>query len=294
MMLRDLARGFVPPIFVRALRRWVLTRNVPSGSPEDQELARLAALPPGQPTTTDIFGWPFYIPDSRSFVQLYGLYFKKRIFDFTPRNRHLHVIDCGANIGVTVSWWKKRYPDAQVLAFEADPDIFHVLHRNCGALPGVRLLNAAVWDQEGEVRFLAKGGEGGHVAELSNRQRLEMIRSVPCVRLRSFLSHKCDFLKMDIEGAEVAVIRDCADALKNVARIFVEYHSFVEEKQSLGETISLLERAGFRLHIHTELPSSRPFDQLVVFNEKDLRLDLFGFRDETKPRQDVVILPKTA
>jgi FkbM family methyltransferase len=216
---------------------------------------------------------------------LYDLYFKKQIFDFALGDRHPYVIDCGANIGVTVTWWKKRYPDAQVLAFEADPDIFRVLERHCGALPGVRLLNAAVWDREGEIPFLSKGSEGGYVAELSNCQRQEMIRSVPCVRLRSFLSQKCDFLKMDIEGAEVAVRRGCADALRNVARTFVEYLSFVEKKQSLGETISVLETAGFRLHILTELPSPTPFEELVVLGEIDLHLDLFGFRDETKPKQ---------
>jgi hypothetical protein len=81
-------------------------------------------------------------------------------------------------------------------------------------------------------------------------------------------------MKMGIERAEGAVIRNCADALKNVARIFVELHSFVDKKQSLGETISVLEQAGFRLHIHTKLTSSRPLDELVVFNEKKLRLDL--------------------
>jgi FkbM family methyltransferase len=293
-MIRDIAREFVPPVLVRALRRWMPARNARSGSPEDQELARLSALPSGQPTTTEIFGWPFYVPDCRSFVHLYDLYFRKRVFDFTSRDHNLYVIDCGANIGVTVSWWKKRYPDAQVLAFEADPDIFQVLQKNCGALPGVRLLNAAVWDKEGQIPFVAKGGEGGHIAELSNRPQRETIRTVPCLRLRSFLSHKCDFLKIDIEGAEVAVIRDCADALQNVARIFVEYHSFVETKQSLGETISLLENAGFRLHVHTELPAPQPFLERQVINEKDLRLDLFGFRDDTKPRHDVVMLPEIA
>jgi hypothetical protein len=144
-MLRDVAREFVPPALARALRCWVPARNTPSGSPEEQELARLAALPPGQPTTTEIFGWTFYIPDGRSFAHLYDLYFKKRIFDFTLEDRAPYIIDRGANIGVTVTWWKKRYPDAQVLAFEADPDIFCVLDRNCRTLPGVRLLNAAIW-----------------------------------------------------------------------------------------------------------------------------------------------------
>jgi hypothetical protein len=38
-------------------------------------------------------------------------------------------------------------------------------------------------------------------------------------------------------------IRDCADALGSVARMCVEYHSFVRRQQKLGETILLLELA---------------------------------------------------
>jgi hypothetical protein len=35
--------------------------------------------------------------------------------------------------------------------------------------------------------------------------------------------------------------------------------------------------------------SCPPQDELIVFNEKDLRLDLFGFRDETRPKQNVAM-----
>jgi hypothetical protein len=62
----------------------------------------------------------------------------------------------------------------------------------------------------------------------------------------------------------------------------------VGKKPFLGETISLLEAAGFRLHFYTELASSSPFNELV---EKDLHLDLFGFRDEPKPGRNVPMSP---
>jgi len=32
-------------------------------------------------------------------------------------------------------------------------------------------------------------------------------------------------LKIDIEGAEYDVLKDCEDSLENVKNIFVEYHS---------------------------------------------------------------------
>jgi FkbM family methyltransferase len=283
-MFRNLAREFVPPVFVRALRRCLPTRGGGCESPEDQELARLGAMPSGQPATTTIFGSPFDLVDGRSFPHLYDLYFRKQPCNFSHSTTPPFIIDCGANVGVSVTRWKTVYPGAQVLAFEADPEIFQVLQKNCRRFSDVRLVNAAVWDKEGELPFVAKGGEGGHLAALSAQRRNDLSCSVPCMRLRSFLTQKCDLLKMDIEGAEVAVLRDCADVLHNVSRLFVEYHSFVHQKQLLGETLSLLENAGFRIHVHAKIRSPRPFDEMRVFNEKDLRLDLFCFRDEARPK----------
>ena len=57
MALRDRAKDFVLPVFVRSLRRWMPTRNAPSGVGGRPGVGRLAALPAGQPTTTEIFGW---------------------------------------------------------------------------------------------------------------------------------------------------------------------------------------------------------------------------------------------
>ena len=36
-------------------------------------------------------------------------------------------------------------------------------------------------------------------------------KTVPCVRLRDLLNEEIDFLKIDIEGAEYEVLKDCAD-----------------------------------------------------------------------------------
>jgi FkbM family methyltransferase len=283
-VLRHIIRELFPPVLVKAIR-YCLPRRVRSAeSGQEEELARLRALPPGQPTVTNIFGWPFHVVDGGSFAYLYYLYFRQQSYNFVPHTDRPFIIDCGANVGVSVTRWKTSYPNAQVLAFEADPQIFQVLQRNCGHLSGVRLVHAAVWDREGEIPFLAKGGEGGHIAEFSNNGGKDICCSVPCVRLRSFLTQKYDLLKMDIEGAEVAVIQDCADALENVARIFIEHHSFIHRKQVLGETLSLLENAGYRIHVHTKVRSPRPFDEVHVLNEKDLHLDLFCFRGEVQPR----------
>jgi hypothetical protein len=66
-------------------------------------------------------------------------------------------------------------------------------------------------------------------------------------------------------------IRDCADALGSMARMCVEYHSFVRRQQKLGETILLLELTGFGIHARIDTHSTQPFHELVIFNEKDER-----------------------
>jgi len=255
---------------------------------EEMELVRVAAMHPTRLSATNIFGEPFYITDGKSFAHLYDLYFKKRTYSFRCKNHSPFIIDCGANIGVGIKWWKQEFPSARVLAFEADPDLFQILTRNCAHLPGVELVNAAVWDGDGTLPFSAKGGEGGHVAELCAAPAEGATIAVRSARFRNLLGEHCDLLKMDIEGAEARVIRDCANALAMVDRVFVEFHSFFDREQYLGETITHLENAGFRIHANVELPSPQPFQELLEFNQKDLRLDLFCFREPVRPTRRVI------
>ena len=65
-------------------------------------------------------------------------------------------------------------------------------------------------------------------------------------RLRNLLERKVQLLKLDIEGAELEVLRDCGARLQNVERLFVEHHSFLGRPQQLGEFFGILEAAGFR------------------------------------------------
>ncbi len=52
---------------------------------------------------------------------------------------------------------------------------------------------------------------------------------VRTVRLADYLiGDRIDLLKIDIEGAEVPVLEDCAARLDWVDRVFVEYHSFTD------------------------------------------------------------------
>ena len=104
---------------------------------------------------------------------------------------------------------------------------------------------------------------------------------MPTSRLRDYLGEPIDLLKLDIEGAEVDVLLDCRDRLTNVARVFVEYHSFAESEQRLDILLALLKTSGFRVYIQTEVCPPRPFVKRTPYMGMDLQLNIFAVRDSS-------------
>jgi hypothetical protein len=88
-----------------------------------------------------------------------------------------------------------------------------------------------------------------------------------------------DLLKMDIEGAECDVLAGQDAALARVKRVFVEYHSYAKKPQRLDELLALFRRAGFRVQIHPELISPRPFVARADEDGMDHRLNIYAWRE---------------
>ena len=106
-----------------------------------------------------------------------------------------------------------------------------------------------------------------------------METTVRTTRLREQLNEPVDLLKLDIEGAEVDVLLDCADRLDHAALLFVEYHAFTRVTQRLDELLHVIRQAGFRVHALPDSQAIQPFMHRPVFNGKDLRVNLYGFRE---------------
>ena len=87
-----------------------------------------------------------------------------------------------------------------------------------------------------------------------------------------------DFLKLDIEGAEVDVLADCHPKLQNVDKMMVEYHSHSQERQRLHEMLHILQEAGFRYHIKETFTCLHPFLDRGLCVGMDLQLNVFAYR----------------
>ena len=172
------------------------------------------------------------------------------------------ILDCGANVGLASLFYKRRYPAARITAFEADPAIAALLAHNVRAngAADVEVVAAAVWTEAGAIAFQADGADGGAVASLGGGRAGAAVR-VPAIRLADRLAHeRIDLLKLDIEGAEAAVLTDCAGVLENVNAILLEVHELDPDRRRCPDLLQLLAGCGFAYAVThvTPLPYRAP------------------------------------
>ncbi|MCB0143020.1 MAG: FkbM family methyltransferase [Caldilineaceae bacterium] len=249
------------------------------------ELRKLARYPRYTHGETSLLGSPFQFCDAASFISSYQAIFKRQIYTFSAQTEQPLIIDCGANIGLAVFFWKQHYPQSRIIAFEADPLVFELLEDNCKAYgwENVELVNKAVWSVETTLPFWQERADAGQLVTTDADTQVDKYRNgaivtVKTVQLSSLLNVHVDLLKLDVEGAEMEVLRECKEKLQNVQHLFVEYHSFVDGGQELDELLSILKAAGFRYHIQPELVAQRPFVQHLENLGMDQRLNIFAYR----------------
>jgi FkbM family methyltransferase len=243
---------------------------------DKRELDRLKRLPRYTPTSSMFRGKRIIIVDTRTYLVGLNEIFSEGIYEFKTERDAPLIIDCGANIGLSVLYFKILYPSARLIAFEPDSKIFEALRLNIESfgLNQVELHQAAVWLENGTVSFKPEGGYSGRISSAA-----ENTVQVPSIRLRDFLRERVDFLKIDIEGSELQVLEDCSDLLDNVERIFVEYHSESGKPQLLDELLTIIRKGGFRYQIKEAYVAKKPFICQPSMMNMDLQLNIFCFRN---------------
>ncbi|HEV7348040.1 FkbM family methyltransferase [Telluribacter sp.] len=219
------------------------------------------------------------VPDTMSFLFQHKEIFADEYYLFTTEQPQPVILDCGANIGMSVLYFKELYPQARITAFEAEAGIASLLRGNLqtNGIRDVQVVDKAVWINEEGVWFGSEAADSSSIFSDSNQRRL-----VPSVRLRDYLraQERIDFLKIDIEGAEIEVLEDCRDSLGHVRNLFVEFHSYLGHPQSLASVVKVFEENGFRYYLDTNQHRKRPFvtHQYRGNDAMDLQLNIFGYR----------------
>ena len=118
-------------------------------------------------------------------------------------------------------------------------------------------------------------GCGGTISKLKDENYIEVVTtSIPTI-VEQFKIKDIELIKLDIEGAETDVILS-SKKLSQIGQMFIEYHSFIEEKQKLGDLLTCLSENKFRYYIQTQFCSKKPLIDSKTQLGMDLQLNIFA------------------
>lgn len=187
--------------------------------------------------------------------------------EYNPPGYEIHpedvVIDVGGNIGefaLLAAGWARR---GKVIAVEPVCDSFRLLRKNVSLnyLNNVFPIHAAVSTEKGPVPiYLSDHSTGLHslVSESSGGSSdHELVEAVGLEEIfDQYDIPRCDFLKLDCEGAEFSILHGLSGHLyRRIEKVVVEYHvtSIDQKRVQADSLVERLQGAGFRVDIYTDV-----------------------------------------
>ncbi|MBB3605186.1 FkbM family methyltransferase [Mycolicibacterium sp. BK556] len=181
------------------------------------------------------------------------------------------VLDVGAGIGTEALPFSRMVGDSgRVIAIEAHPTTYAKLARVCQAnnLRNVEPIHAAVMDTEGTVKITDLQAESYLENKIGDEGVPVAAVTIPGLVAKLKLD-RIDFLKMNIEGAELPALRGALDVLPIVRHAAIGCHDFLadetgdESYRTKDAVHAILVDAGFTVTSRSDDP--RPWAAGYLF-----------------------------
>lgn len=179
-------------------------------------------------------------------------------------NQAGHIVDIGANVGFFTLFAAHRCPRALVHSYEPVPANFRQLHANLQRNPNINVVahQQAVGAKAGSFSMsLNSDLEFTTAARLDHTATGRSIE-VECASFSSVIQSlpdgRCDFLKLDCEGAEYEILYGSpGDALAGVRQFAMECHHRDDDLQNTHAMQRFLQRQGFVVYAHGSMLHGR-------------------------------------
>ena len=140
--------------------------------------------------------------------------------------------DLGANIGLTMADLAVRHPQARVIGLEMDAENAALARENTSAWSDrCDVIEAAVWPTDGQLRYVRlAGATAGHHVTGATPADDPAVATTDALSPYSLLAlagagAEVDYAKIDIEGAEIELLRKNAGWAQRVRTLTVEVHA---------------------------------------------------------------------
>lgn len=154
------------------------------------------------------------------------------------------IIDLGCNAGFTMAHYAVLYPNSKIIGVELDKENYFLALRNVERYKQrCSVIKAAIWNEDGSISYSGKSEDSYSINV--GRQKFENAGTSESLTLNTLVKRmdlqKIDFIKMDIEGAEVEVLTKNNEWLEFVICMKIEIH----DKDNLSTIVNELTRRGF-------------------------------------------------
>jgi 2-O-methyltransferase len=214
-------------------------------------------------------------PRFEGIFQEYGSCRLDLIAKFLPLNPV--IFEAGGHYGYDTVYFAKKWPNAQIISFEANPSSFEKFLAITSEFYNIQGYNLAISNYNGTATLnICRVNEAASsLLESSELMKLYYEGpkvNIPCVVLDDWCKinqvEHIDFMWLDLEGMELQILQSSPEILKKLKVIYTETN-FLEFRIGMTqykELKAFLENAGFKLLAHWYLESYQG-DAIFVKNE---------------------------
>ncbi len=156
------------------------------------------------------------------------------------------IVDLGVNVGYSLLFWLKEFPNARAIGFEPHPAHIQQARRNLeinGYLDRVALNQAAAGASNRRMRLTNKRSASTVTElELDGTFGIDMVDIFPLL-----LGRKIDVFKIDIEGGEYEILGDPRFEELNIDNLVMEWHGREDPDADRKWCETRMESRGYRL-----------------------------------------------
>lgn len=216
----------------------------------------------------------YKLPDGRvikSYDNLagdFGIFIKGYMQHYKPKETDI-VVDAGAYVGAFTLFIADKVK--HVILFEPEHENYKKIIRNLylNKIKNVTVIQKGLWENQGFLKFLINGASSRieqtkvnpHEPNKSNNYTMIEVIDLD-TELRARGIKQVDFIKMDIEGAELRALKGMNEILKKPIKLAIASYHLLNGEQTCNKVEEFLKERGF--NVKTEFP-----EHLTTYGEKE-------------------------
>ncbi len=157
------------------------------------------------------------------------------------------VLEVGANIGYYALMEASRC--RKIYAIEPHPENVERLKRNIelNGYDNIEVQHAGFAEKDGKLKLYTSELSNWHTAKENPGSPTDFVE-VDCYKIDSFAeTHETPtFIKMDVEGYELEVLRGATETLKKIRHLFIELHGSLLKEDEIREVLDNIAASGLK------------------------------------------------